>query len=163
AEYLKVSSKHLKELIAFQQEALNALHALIENQSTSGNKLTEKFTESLFPELEKILDRDRTQNLNPEKLSKSIDQLKEATENNITEKITESLITELKKIMDRDWTQKLNPEKLNESIEQLKEDTENNLEALEMRKKGIDNNNTELIEKSREKYKEYEEKIDEFR
>ncbi|WP_029271011.1 V-type ATP synthase subunit I domain-containing protein [Virgibacillus alimentarius] len=83
AEYLKVSSKHLKELIAFQQEALNALHALIKNQSTSGNKLTEKFTESLFPELEKILDRDRTQNLNPEKLSESIDQLKEATENNL--------------------------------------------------------------------------------
>lgn len=119
ANLLHVSGENLKQLFAFQQEAVNALHDLVEDRSNPDRERIENWKTNLFPQLDSILDENEDKEINREQLGDSLDQLKKATKEN--------------------------------------------LDALEMRKEGIDKNDKDLIEKSDEKYKAYEKEIDTFR
>ncbi|MBM7599241.1 outer membrane murein-binding lipoprotein Lpp [Virgibacillus halotolerans] len=119
ANLLHVSSENLKQLVAFQQEAVNALHDLVEDRSNPDRERIEKWKKHLFPQLDSILDENEDKEMNREQLGDSLDQLKKATKEN--------------------------------------------LDALEMRKEGIDKNDKDLIKKSDEKYKAYKKEIDTFR
>ena len=119
ANSLHVSGENLKQLVAFQQEAVNALHDLVEDRSNPDRERIEKWKTNLFPQLDSILDENEDKEMNREQLGDSLDQLKKATKEN--------------------------------------------LDALEMRKEGIDKNDKDLIKKSDEKYKAYEKEIDTFR
>lgn len=120
AESLHISGDHLKKLITFQQGALNALDQLVGEHDSWDKEQTGKLREDLFPELDKLFDRDEVD-------------------------------------------EKVDREKLDESFKQFKKATKDNLNALEMRKEGMDKDDKELIEKSHEKYKTYEKEIDKFR
>lgn len=119
AKLLHISGDNLKQLVAFQQEALNALHDLVEDHSNPDRERIKKWKENLLPDLDSILDRDEDREFHRDQLSDSFDQLKKATKES--------------------------------------------LDALELKKEGIDQNDKNLIEKSDKKYKKYEKEMDTFR
>jgi hypothetical protein len=82
--------------------------------------------------------------------------------NDKVEKWKENLLPQLDSFFDKDDGKEIDWKQLDESIDQLKKATKAKLDALETRKEGIDKNDSELIEQSREKYKVYEKELDDF-